>query len=160
MQRVAFAVVGGAVATGAAAAVLIFAVGLTIGLVEIGFDGLSFMFVSSAPSFLPYLGVNTLIALVATVIWCLPWHRFASQRRWTKAIAYCGPSAGFGLLLSSLLVLPVWISGAKIGSAELGPVLALFLWPYCVVFGALSGLFFWLIRRPDRDAANPATPAP
>lgn len=29
-----------------------------------------------------------------------------------------------------------------------------------VIAGALTGLFAWLIRRPDRDAPNPATPSP
>lgn len=36
----------------------------------------------------------------------------------------------------------------------------IFAWPLFLGLGSVTGLLAWLIRRPDRDAANPTSDAP
>jgi len=81
----------------------------------------------------------------------LMWHCFAVNAGLRSVIAYWLPGA---------------VSGAAIAAAVLGAT-GLLSTPsqqlgvgWAALLGGFSGLFAWLIRRPDRDAANPATPAP
>ena len=80
-------------------------------------------------------------------------------------------SLTIGLIVHAVLQKGPWrsqwpyvIAGAIVGL--LLPLFANLVWPnssffalWGVPIGAFSGYFSWLIRRPDRDAANPPTSA-
>jgi hypothetical protein len=109
-------------------------------------------------SFASWSGLTFLItALVASTIG-LAWHAFAHARGWRSVHAYWLPATMVGVIPPALIVLAPALRGESwmAGSLSSGVVLSL-----CgASLGGLTGLFAWLIRRPDRDAANPATPAP
>lgn len=66
---------------------------------------------------------------------------FSRWTHYTIAGATAGAIAGFAMLLLG-----------TIGDIVAVPFLG-------VIAGSLTGLFGWLIRRPDRDVPNPPTPA-
>jgi hypothetical protein len=69
------------------------------------------------------------------------------RRRHTSALAYATTGGMIGGLLGCIVGL--------IANSD-GP----YLLAFGIEAGPVSAAVFWLIRRPDRDAANPATSAP
>ncbi len=80
-------------------------------------------------------------ALVASTLG-LAWHSHASKRGWRRAGAYWAPGALVGLLIPAVIFL----------SAFDAPGLMAILASYGGFLGGLTGVFAWLIRRPDRSA--------
>ncbi len=90
----------------------------------------------------------------------LMWHRFAYAQHRHGVHIYVLPGACVGLAISFLLfALP-----PILGGGAFDPTAAGFLFVISaaigMALGGLTALFAWLIRRPDRDAPNPPTPAP
>ncbi len=65
-----------------------------------------------------------------------------------------------GIIVVSLLVVPLLLVSGEFYGAPFGLLVGALLYPFAIILCGLSALFFWLIRRPDRDAPNPdrATP--
>ncbi len=87
-------------------------------------------------------------ALVASTIG-LAWHAFASARAWRGAHAYWLPALIVGLIAPALIVLWPALKGEgwMPGMLSAGFVLTL-----CgASLGGFTGLFAWIIRRPDRE---------
>lgn len=105
-------------------------------------SGIAFL---SSTTFL--FAVGSLIAYFAIVVLGLPTHLLLSATEQRDVIPYVllGALAGFVtvLLISALY------------ESYLG-----WLVPLGLAAGTLNALAFWLIRRPDRVAPNPPTPAP
>jgi hypothetical protein len=118
----------------------------------------AFIFVFTGPQ-----NTNPLYALVYTAIVAiicfaiagtagLAWHAFAQSKRWTSVHAYWTPAALLGILIPSAFLLPGVI--ANRGTDTIAQSLLLMLVIYGAALGGLTGLFAWLIRRPDRDAGS------
>ena len=107
---------------------------------------------------LAFIAANAVACFVIASTVGLAWHTLAKARGWTKAHAYWLPA----LLLGALI--PIGLAGPGIianrGTDTLSMSLLQLLVPYGAALGGLTGLFAWLIRRPDRDGPNPHTPAP
>lgn len=112
-------------------------------------------------TFSAWLALGFVANLIFASTLGLAWHTFAYRRGWTALVAYLIPAALSGAIIPILLLaLPPIISGngfdfhAAAFVTTLGVIIG-------VSLGGLTGLFSWLIRRPDRDApANPPTSAP
>lgn len=95
--------------------------------------------------------------LIASTIGLL-WHVYARVFGLTHLLAYVLPAIalGAGLVLVFIEVIgtnePELNEGTKFGH--------LLLLALGASLGGLTALFAWLIRRPDRDAANPPTSSP
>jgi hypothetical protein len=134
--RVAEAILGGALAGASFTTLGLFAFNLANGM-ELTFPSL---LAAGA-----WFGVTFLIAVGFASTLGLAWYALASGRGWHSAHHY-------------------WVPGAVTGAIPLAiafsttATLALSLGLYGAAMGGLTGLFAWLIRRPDRDAiANPPT---
>lgn len=106
---------------------------------------------SDAP--IAYLAFFALLSAVTTIIagsLGLGWHTLAQRNHWTTAWVYVVPATLVGGAIPITMVVS---SGSAEGLSLITPVVAAGLF-----HGALTGLFAWLIRRPDRDAPNPPTP--
>lgn len=92
---------------------------------------------------------------LATVVIGLPAHVWLKHNTKQRAWMYVLVGAFAGMVFGALLVVP-----ALFGTTT--PLLGKLAWIALasVVSGALAGLTFWLIRRPDRDApvAPPSSP--
>lgn len=102
--------------------------------------------------------LNTIVSLTLGLLW----HGFVERLGWTSVHAYWLPALLVGVAIPlTLMALPLTAAGEirpPIDSSWM-TTFAL-LMTLGISFGALTALFAWLIRRPDRDAANPRTPAP
>lgn len=92
-----------------------------------------------------------------TIIFGLPIHYALQRTRSTGAFFYCVIGLGLGLVVILL--------GALITLGDRGALYdslsdALPFLPVGGGTGAATGFFAWLMRRPDRDAPTPPTPAP
>jgi hypothetical protein len=92
-------------------------------------------------------------------------HHVFMARGWVSVLHYIVSGAITGMALA----LVVGQTGLFIAlSSDLPPEIAtpgnlestIWFLPAAALFGAACALAFWLLRRPDRDAANPATSAP
>lgn len=94
------------------------------------------------------------IGIPAAVLGGLPAHHMLVMARRTHALFYVGAGALIGLPAAVAAV-----AFASRGSMTMAPS----AWLLSLVIGAAAGAaaayMFWLIRRPDRLAANPATRA-
>ena len=87
----------------------------------------------------------------------LMWHAVAQAFEWRGRTAYWLPGAIVGALIPLLIGGPSWNTQFE-ASPNIGQMIALYGCPIGAALGGLTGLFAWLIRRPDRDApANPAS---
>ena len=93
--------------------------------------------------------------LVAAATLGLGWHTIALESRRTTRSDYWLPGALIGAVVA--FVMP-FITLPGIGADWLPLILVGTF--YGAACGGFTGLYAWLIRRPDRDAANPATAAP
>jgi uncharacterized membrane protein YfcA len=89
--------------------------------------------------------MNTILSLAIASTLGLAWHAFAMRRHWTGLAFYLAPAAIVGVL------------GGLMASSGSSPFR---MGAYGALLGALTALFAWLIRRPDRDAPNPDRAAP
>lgn len=100
----------------------------------------------SVPSFGTFLlGAIYIAALVgwpAAVVLGIPTHLELKRRGWTGALNYFGFGALIGL--ATMIILMIMLN--QFGGA------AMVIGFMIVLAGALGGLAFWLIRRPDKDA--------
>ena len=87
----------------------------------------------------------------------LLWHGLAQRRRWTSAHAYWAPGAIAGGLISGLFFLA--LSGGWRDDIYGVGAMPTMLAAYGACCGGLTGLFAWLLHRPDRNA-NPDTSGP
>jgi hypothetical protein len=125
-------------------------------------------------------GALLAVTLVAVLIEALSPHGAFFLTLWIVPLFGLGYTMVFGLplaivfgnLLHALLshfgqrkVFIYFLGGAIGGGLVAGVAFPffqqnLFMSGVCVVAAAAGMTTFWLIRRPDRDAPNPATPAP
>jgi hypothetical protein len=96
-------------------------------------------------------------SIIATTTLGLAWHTIASKRGWRIKKYYWFPGLLIGAAVGAAMSFPFvadvgfdsgWWAWACIGTLYAGAI------------GGFTGLFAWLIRRPDRDSPNPATSAP
>jgi hypothetical protein len=104
------------------------------------------------PTFLLIMGITSAygaaVALVLTWTLGLAWHVLACVKGWRSGSAYVafGAAAGAAIALALLFIgNPTWTPAMLLGILWLSST------------GGLIALTGWLIRRPDRDRANPAT---
>ncbi|MEQ1818257.1 MAG: hypothetical protein ABL871_06570 [Terricaulis sp.] len=91
----------------------------------------------------------------------LIWHLAATKRGWTNAFVYVGAGLLMGAAIPAVLSAPMWVPQLNYHAGEaLGFGFGMGLTAVGAIMGTLSALFAWLIRRPDRDAANLATATP
>jgi hypothetical protein len=100
-------------------------------------------------AYLFWFGVNVLVVAVVATVLGLPWHAYCQRQGWTNVHAYWTVGLITGVLPGAAWTLPSGFS-----------LIAAFVLAYGAMLGGITGLVAWLIRRPDRDAANPPTPAP
>jgi hypothetical protein len=100
-------------------------------------------------AYLAWFVGSTIITAAVSATVGLAWHALCQSRGYASVHAYWIPGAVVGVLPGALWLLP---SGSTL--------IAGFVLPYGAALGGLTGLFAWLIRRPDRDAANPPTSTP
>lgn len=95
---------------------------------------------------------GVLIGIPAAVFGGLPSHHILMRTRRTHP--------GFYALAGALVGVPTAIAGVVFMSRG-AIMLSIGGWgiafAFCALAGAVSALLFWLIRRPDRDAANLGT---
>jgi hypothetical protein len=101
----------------------------------------------------PYLADGLLLASPGTalaypvmLLLGLPLHMMLTHWKVRGALIYCGLGAASGFIVMFAL--------AAVVDPEVGLAVNV-----GVIAGALCALLFWLIRRPDRDAANLPTSA-
>jgi hypothetical protein len=112
---------------------------------------------ASPDSWMAFVAFFALSAIVTALVACtigLGWHALASEHNWRSALAYVIPAT----LTGGIVPLSFYFS--SLGRGPVGETVWLGLTVYGASQGGLTGLIAWLIRRPDRDVANPATPAP
>ena len=110
------------------------------------------------PAYLGFLIYGFLVSTVATTSIGLAWHALAVRKGWRRAFNYWGPAVACGLLVAFGLWLAI-VSSFGVTDPNAWSFL-LVLASYASALSGLTGYFAWLIRRPDRNAANPATAAP
>lgn len=105
------------------------------------------------------LGFGANLVLASTL--GLAWHTLAYRRGWRGVVAYVLPAALLGIAIPlAIFALPPLLNGSGLDfhSAAFVTTLTSLVG---IALGGMTGLFAWLIRRPDRDAApNPPTSAP
>ena len=105
------------------------------------------------PAFFGFLIYGFLVSAIATISLGLAWHAFAMKKGWSRAINYWGPAAMCGLVVAFGLWLAI-VSGFGVSDPDAWSFLLL-LALYASALSASTGYVAWLIRRPDRDSANP-----
>ena len=130
----------------------------TLGLAVWSSSNASWAISNFALSALALMGVSSIACFVGASTAGLAWHRWMQSRGWTNAQLYWAPAAIAGALIPILIFGPSLIAnhGTDTVTASLTSILS----GWGAVLGGLTGLFAWIIRRPDRDVANPATAAP
>lgn len=117
------------------------------------YDGQSVDFLAAIGGFL------LLAALANIIVACtlgLLWHWFVQTRSWTSVHVYWPTAALVGALPPILIMAPAYLAGDfDSGIAIVGWLSSFFMMVGLgAALGGLTGLFAWLIRRPDRDAMN------
>jgi hypothetical protein len=121
----------------------------TLGLGAFSIASNSVVGLEAVLSYLVWFALSFGVTMLFSGTAGLGWHTFCQARGWTSVHYYWIAGALLGAALGGLWYLPA-------GSYMLVAILV----PYGVTLGGLTGAFAWLIRRPDRDAANPATATP
>lgn len=86
--------------------------------------------------------IGACIGWPAALAFGFPAHALMLRRRWTGPWRYAGLGALIGLVMTIVLAIFLAQTGA-----------AVFVIGFMIVLaGAIGGLVFWLIRRPDKDA--------
>ncbi len=85
-------------------------------------------------------GLMALWAIPITLVVGMSWHALAYHYHWRGLLAYLMPGLTFGLTVPVTVLAPFGLVG------EFGIFVAL-----AGAVGGLTGIVFWLIRRPDRD---------
>jgi hypothetical protein len=117
---------------------------------------------SSHPSAYDIVAIGLMIifyslipTLGAAAILGSAWLRHAAKRGfrslWTYLLAGLLRGVGVGAVLTATFILEFGVAWWSWAAVTL---------PYSAAIGALTGAYAWLDLRPDRDAANPATPPP
>lgn len=96
------------------------------------------------------------VALVASTLG-LAWHALAARLRWRSVHAYWLPALLVGATPPQVMFVPTILSPNSMYDWT-GTWIQLSF--YGAALGGLTGLFAWLIRRPDRDAPNLNTSTP
>lgn len=94
------------------------------------------------------------VGLVPAYLVGLPLHHYLARRRRNDASTYAGMGAAVTLTTAAILFF-LFPASPAISKIVIGAVLL----PLAPIGGAVGGLTFWFIRRPDRDAVN-APPQP
>lgn len=153
-NRTLIAVAGAAVSSAATAIAIMMVLGLSVQLVEGG----GIRFGPGLPA--TWLALFAAATIYAATIGLLV-HIRLCRRKWLKATTYALVNLLTGLVLVSVLLTPLAISGSRIYDTPIALLVGVFVYPAAIVICSASGLVFWLIRRPDRDAPpNPPTSAP
>lgn len=152
MARSLLAILAGAAASAAISTTLLF---IWSGLMGGGADAGSLPLLLSAWVLVAFFA-NAVGALTLGLVW--RW--FAEKKGWRHALHYWLPGAICGFAVAFLFV-----NGGALRAGEAGSVWRWFgtMFPVYVYGAALGGFtawFTWLIRRPDRDGANPDTATP
>ncbi len=135
-MKAAEAILGGALAGSALT---------TIGLLLLSLFGNGAVTLEVFAAFGAWFGITFLLATGFASTLGLAWHTLASGRGWRSVHYYWLPGALTGFLPTMLVFSPT-------------PTAALYFGSYSALLGGLTGLFAWLIRRPDRDPrSNPPT---
>lgn len=108
-----------------------------------------------ALSTLALMGVTSIACFAGAITAGLAWHTWMQSRGWTSAHVYWTPGAIAGALIPISILGPGLI--ANQGTDTISAALTSILSGWGAALGGLTGLFAWLIRRPDHDAANPPT---
>lgn len=104
-----------------------------------------------------FVSVWALAALAAGTLG-LAWHAVALKFNWTHWFGYMFAGLVLGACLPAAFTAPVWIAELINPPFELwGRAFSLIVTVVGAFVGLLTALFAWLIRRPDRGAANPVT---
>jgi hypothetical protein len=104
-----------------------------------------------------YFVYAAIVAAIVASTLGLAWHALATRLGWRSVHAYWPPALFVGVAPPQVIFLPTVLSpNAMYDWTELWIQMSV----YGAALGGLTGLFAWLIRRPDRDAANPTTSAP
>jgi hypothetical protein len=85
-----------------------------------------------------WFGITFLLATGFASTLGLAWHMLATGRGWRNLHYYWLPGALTGFVPTMLVFSPT-------------PTAALYFGSYSALLGGLTGLFAWLIRRPDRS---------
>lgn len=133
-----------AIALGSAAASAI----TTLGLAIFNLSSASAYSYDAPLAYLAWLALSFLVTSAVAATLGLGWHILCQRIGLTSVHAYWIAGAMVGAVPGALWLLP---SGSFLIAAII---------PYGAVLGGLTGLFAWLIRRPDRDATNPTTSSP
>ena len=152
MARSLLSIFAGAAASAAISTTLFF---IWSGLMSGGADVGSLPLLVATWAFVAFFA-NTVGALTLGLVW--RW--FAEKKGWRHALHYWLPGAICGFAVAFLFV-----NGGALRAGEAGSVWRWFgtIFPVYVYGAALGGCtawFTWLIRRPDRDGANPDTATP
>lgn len=129
--RVTYAILGGAAASAGITTTLLMAFNVTSGSARF----MDFMVAHAAWFALSFVVTGLVAATLG-----LGWYTFCQRRGWSSVHAYWVAGAVAGFIPGALWLLP---SGAGL--------IAAFVLLYGAALGVLTGLFAWLIRRPDRD---------
>jgi hypothetical protein len=106
------------------------------------------------PAYLGFLFYGFLVGAIVAASLGLAWHTLAMKRGWHRPFYYWGPALACGVLSGVALWVAI-ASGFGVEDPDAWSAL-LFLVLYASALSGLTGYFAWLIRRPDRDIANPA----
>jgi hypothetical protein len=118
---------------------------------------------SFSPSPIPLISVTLflwlfagILAIIANATLGVAWQVIAHRFRVRSLIAHLSAGAVCGMAFSAMILWePLSWSFGDGRPLHLLPITS-----FGVLIGILTALFTWLIRRPDRDAPNPATLAP
>lgn len=122
---------------------------ITVGFALLNATSVSASSADAVVAYLAWFALSFVItALVASTLG-LAWHTYLQRHNHTAIHWYWIPGAIVGGMSGALWLLP---SGSSLVAALITPLGA--------ALGGATGFFAWLIRRPDRDAANPPTSPP
>ncbi len=114
-------------------------------------------------TFLTLVGLSSLygglVIFVLTWTLGLVWHVIACAMNWRNAASYVSAGAGVGAFIGcAVALLATSANGSELPQSP-STAAALLLMGLLGSTGAITAGVGWLIRRPDRDAANPDTSA-
>lgn len=136
-MKAAEAILGGALAASALSSL-----GLLVWALASGLD----VRPDSLIAFGAWFGITFLLSTGFASTLGLAWHMLATGRGWRSVHCYWLPGALTGFVPTMLVFSPT-------------PTAALHFGSYSALLGGLTGLFAWLIRRPDRDAPANTLPS-